>query len=83
MVIVLLIQNLKEHLIRLLRYKAKEHIRMDIKKKQLNDIVELGNTKWKVIKTYTTDNPELFYKDRITMINLETGETMDCANSFS
>ncbi|WP_196029352.1 hypothetical protein [Longicatena caecimuris] len=56
---------------------------MDIKKKQLNDIVELGNTKWKVIKTYTTDNPELFYKDRITMINLETGETMDCANSFS
>lgn len=56
---------------------------MNIKKKQLNDIVELGTTKWKVIKVYTTDNPELFYKDRIIMINLETGETIDCANSFS
>lgn len=55
----------------------------NIKKKQLNDIVELGNTKWKVINVYTTDNPELFYKDRLTMINLETGETIDCANSFS
>lgn len=56
---------------------------MDIKKKKPNDIVELGNTKWKVIKVYTTDNPELFYKDRITMVNIETGEITDCANSFS
>lgn len=31
----------------------------NIKKKQLDDIVELGNTKLKVIKVYTTDNPEL------------------------
>ena len=56
---------------------------MDIKKKQLGDIIEFGNSKWKVIRTYTTDNPELFYKDRLTMVNLETGETIDCANSFS
>lgn len=55
---------------------------MDIKKKKLNDIVTLGITKWKVIKAYTTDNPNLYYKDRITMVNLETGETIDCANSF-
>lgn len=56
---------------------------MDIKKKRINDIVELGNKRFKVIDVYTTDRPEIFYKDRLTMINLETGETIDCANSFS
>lgn len=81
--IIILIQNLKENLTQLLRYKTKEHFKMDIKKKQLGDIIEFGNSKWKVIRTYTTDNPELFYKDRLTMVNLETGETIDCANSFS
>ena len=51
-------------------------------KVKVGDIIERGKTKWKVVKLYETDNPELFYKDRITMINIETGEELDCANTF-
>lgn len=51
-------------------------------KVKVGDIIEMGLTKWKVVRVYKTDNPKLFYKDRITMINIETGEELDCANTF-
>lgn len=51
-------------------------------KVKVGDIIERGLTKWEVIRLYETDNPECFYKNRITMINIETGEILDCANTF-
>lgn len=55
---------------------------MDIKKKKPNDIVELANKKWKVIITYTA-NKNFYYKDRMIMINVETGQKINCANSLT
>ena len=56
---------------------------MIIKKLKVDDVISLSGCDWKVINTYQTLNNRFLYKDRITMINLETGETIDCANSFS
>lgn len=56
---------------------------MEIQKKKLNDIVELARKKWKVVDVYTTQNTNFYYKDRMIMINIETGQKINCANSLT
>lgn len=48
--------------------------------KKVGDIIESGEVTLKVIKVYESDDPELWCKNRITLLNLDTGDIIDCAN---
>ncbi len=58
-------------------------------KLKLNDTFERGGCLWVVVKVYTTDNPDLYYKDRVTVRCIRSnpsanvykvGDTLDYAN---
>ena len=48
--------------------------------KKVGDIIESGEVILKVMKTYESDDPELWCKNRITLLNLNTGDIIDCAD---
>lgn len=48
---------------------------------EAGDIIKLKETTLKVIKVYRTNNKELFYKNRMVLVNLKTGDVTDGANS--
>lgn len=56
---------------------------MRINKLKIDDVISLSGYDWKVVDSYITHESGVFYNDRLTIVNLETGETIDCANSFS
>lgn len=45
------------------------------------DIIKLKETTLKVIMVYRTNNKELFYKNRMVLVNLKTGDVISCANN--
>lgn len=55
---------------------------MKIKKLKIDDVISLSGCDWKVIDSYITYETGMFYKDRLKLMNLKTGETIDCLTHF-
>ena len=66
-----------------IQHTIRSDTQMKIKKLKIDDVISLSGCDWKAIDSYITYETGMFYKDRLKLMNLKTGETIDCANSFS